>query len=72
MTEIDHGARCDRHVGEVFPPRCTECETAKHELVDQERAARHERALQRAAALAADRPNLSPRTIRRPSIRARR
>lgn len=22
---IDVGARCDRHVGEVFPPRCAEC-----------------------------------------------
>jgi len=23
--EIDSGVRCDRHVGEVFPPRCSDC-----------------------------------------------
>jgi hypothetical protein len=22
----DHGLRCDRHVGEVFPPRCGDCD----------------------------------------------
>jgi hypothetical protein len=29
--EIDHGARCDNHVGEVFPPRCAECDAAAAE-----------------------------------------
>lgn len=24
--ELDIGARCDRHVGEVFRPRCNDCE----------------------------------------------
>lgn len=24
-SEIDTGARCEAHVGEVFPPRCAEC-----------------------------------------------
>lgn len=27
----DHGARCDKHVGEVFPPRCTTCESLNNE-----------------------------------------
>lgn len=26
MRSIDPGARCDAHVGEVFPPRCRDCE----------------------------------------------
>ena len=26
MTYIDHGERCDRHIGEVFPPRCNACD----------------------------------------------
>ena len=25
-TPEDLGVRCDRHVGEVFPPRCVTCE----------------------------------------------
>jgi hypothetical protein len=25
LSDLDHGARCERHVGEVFPPRCDEC-----------------------------------------------
>lgn len=24
-SEIDTGARCEAHVGEVFPPRCADC-----------------------------------------------
>jgi|GEM_PF-6997077 len=27
MSDLDHGIRCDRHIGEVFPPRCTACDT---------------------------------------------
>jgi len=23
---MDIGARCDEHVGEVFPPRCADCQ----------------------------------------------
>lgn len=32
MTDVDLGIRCDRHVGEVFPPRCDACDivTAEH------------------------------------------
>jgi hypothetical protein len=26
MSELDHGVRCERHVGEVFPPRCGDCQ----------------------------------------------
>ncbi len=26
MGEIDDGARCAEHIGEVFRPRCTECD----------------------------------------------
>jgi hypothetical protein len=26
MTYYDYGIRCDRHIGEVFPPRCPACE----------------------------------------------
>lgn len=25
FLELDHGIRCDRHVGEVFPPKCGDC-----------------------------------------------
>lgn len=25
-SPVDPGPRCDRHVGEVFPPRCVDCE----------------------------------------------
>ena len=28
MVEIDLGARCSDHVGEVFPPRCSDCDQA--------------------------------------------
>lgn len=23
---VDQGHRCDRHIGEVFPPRCSDCD----------------------------------------------
>lgn len=26
MFAIDTGARCEAHAGEVFPPRCADCE----------------------------------------------
>ncbi|MCU1598540.1 MAG: hypothetical protein JWQ47_2279 [Glaciihabitans sp.] len=26
--EVDLGVRCERHVGEVFPPRCQDCDLA--------------------------------------------
>jgi hypothetical protein len=25
MDTIDNGERCERHIGEVFPPRCSDC-----------------------------------------------
>ncbi len=31
VGEIDDGARCAVHVGEVFPPRCTECDALREE-----------------------------------------
>ena len=31
MEELDHGIRCDRHIGEVFPPRCRDCDAAARE-----------------------------------------
>jgi hypothetical protein len=27
LSELDHGVRCDAHVGDAFPPRCDDCET---------------------------------------------
>ena len=72
MTEIDQGARCDRHVGEVFAPRCADCERANRDAAADELSARHERAQQRAAALTADRPNNAPRIPRRAPMRWRR
>lgn len=27
MSALDSGVRCDAHVGEVFPPRCADCDT---------------------------------------------
>lgn len=29
MNEIDPGVRCEDHVGEVFPPRCSRCEALR-------------------------------------------
>jgi hypothetical protein len=26
ISELDHGIRCDDHIGEVFPPRCADCD----------------------------------------------
>ncbi len=31
MGELDDGARCDEHVGEVFPPRCARCDALRNE-----------------------------------------
>jgi hypothetical protein len=31
MTELDLGTRCDDHIGEVFPPRCTDCDQAEQQ-----------------------------------------
>jgi len=28
-TDLDLGARCDQHVGEVFRPRCLNCDLAR-------------------------------------------
>jgi hypothetical protein len=27
-NEMDHGERCPRHTGEVFLPRCADCDAA--------------------------------------------
>jgi hypothetical protein len=35
MSHLDYGARCDEHVGEVFPPRCTACSLAAQEEIDE-------------------------------------
>ena len=35
--EIDLGVRCDKHTGEVFPPRCYDCQTLATELHEQPR-----------------------------------
>jgi len=26
LEQLDHGIRCDEHVGDVRPPRCTACD----------------------------------------------
>lgn len=31
MSEVDHGARCYKHVGEAFRPRCYDCDAAASE-----------------------------------------
>lgn len=31
QLEIDHGVRCERHVGEVFRVRCEDCDQAAAE-----------------------------------------
>jgi hypothetical protein len=31
MGEMDDGARCAEHMGEVFPPRCTRCDALRDE-----------------------------------------
>lgn len=38
MTGIDIGARCERHVGEVFPPRCSDCSDAAAEAFERQPA----------------------------------
>ncbi len=31
MGEMDDGARCPEHVGEVFRPRCAQCDALREE-----------------------------------------
>ncbi len=31
VGEMDDGARCPGHVGEVFPPRCIQCDALREE-----------------------------------------
>lgn len=31
QPDIDHGARCDRHTGEAWLPRCYDCDAAAAE-----------------------------------------
>ncbi|MFC0681982.1 hypothetical protein ACFFGH_29475 [Lysobacter korlensis] len=33
VGEMDDGARCAEHVGEVFPPRCPQCDALHEESV---------------------------------------
>lgn len=40
MNYVDLGIRCDRHVGEVFAPRCDACDTAAAEHTTEMRARR--------------------------------
>lgn len=35
MTEIDTGIRCDRHIGEVYPVRCFDCDAARATTADE-------------------------------------
>lgn len=56
-------ARCDRHVGEAFAPRCADCDRARREATEQEAAERHERAVQRNLALGIT-PDRTPRAHR--------
>jgi hypothetical protein len=34
-TELDHGTRCDKHIGEAFPPRCATCDQAQLEAATE-------------------------------------
>jgi hypothetical protein len=45
LSYLDHGIRCDRHVGEVFPPRCRDCNAAAREDDAATLAARYARTL---------------------------
>jgi hypothetical protein len=40
--EVDLGLRCDRHVGEVFPPRCSACDVEAVKAAADESARRLE------------------------------
>jgi len=51
LIEIDHGIRCDKHVGEVFAVRCFACDAATAEHFLDIEAERHQRALDRQLAL---------------------
>lgn len=70
-VQLDLGARCDAHVGEVFSPRCPRCDQANRELEQQNLQERHERALQRNAALGIP-VNHRPQPVRRLPFRQRR
>jgi hypothetical protein len=37
-SELDHGIRCDNHVGEAFPPRCLDCEAEARKALGIPRA----------------------------------
>ena len=30
--EVDFGQRCESHVGEVYPPRCSDCDAASADI----------------------------------------
>lgn len=70
-TNLDLGARCDRHVGEAFAVRCDECEQANRDLEQARSRERHEQALQRNVALGIT-PDRRPATTHRLSYRSRR
>ncbi len=67
MRAIDTDARCERHVGEAFPPRCLDCQEARADLEQQRLDERHERALERNAAL-----GIEPGRVCMPTRRYRR
>jgi hypothetical protein len=39
ITELDTGRRCEAHVGEVFPPRCSACGPEEERREGDEREA---------------------------------
>ncbi len=63
--DTDLGIRCDRHVGEAFPPRCADCDAATAEHANEQSAARTARATERTRALAADRAGNRPPALKR-------
>lgn len=32
IAELDYGVRCEEHTGEVFPPRCRDCDATAEGL----------------------------------------
>ena len=39
--KLDQGSRCESHVGEVYPPRCSECDSATGgDAIDRQETAR--------------------------------
>lgn len=67
MMVHDLGARCSKHAGEVWLPRCYECDDANRELEQERAQERHQRAIERNAALGItpNRTTLRPRFPRR-------